>query len=307
MSDIGLEFPPWISLAFLGAEYWYALAPAVLALVGIGWFGRALPMALRYAAWGAAGLCATPLVLLLVLIVGDAIGTARRAAEDRALHRTLAASETVGTLSLPAGAVLAFTDETQRTLSSVALPRPMPVAGILLEGELEPITDREWSGVLARDQVIGDWPCRAGDLWFTPEGAVTRCTLAKGHRLAGYDLPPGAECSRNPVTGGWEFQLPQDGPALRIAALGAELPPGGTLTLRADGALRRLYVPHEARMVIAGVALYDHVIPEGTGLTGELAEPTPVAGVTLPADTVVRLDLTTGKVEPTTRSPVFDP
>ncbi|MGA2495171.1 MAG: hypothetical protein ABSF67_19890, partial [Roseiarcus sp.] len=98
-----------------------------------------------------------------------------------------------------------------------------------------------------------------------------------------------------------------DGPALRIAALGADLPPGGALTLAADGALRRLYVPHEARMVIAGVALYDHVILDGIGLTGELAEPTPVAGVMAPAETVVRLDLTTGKAEPTTRSPVIDP
>lgn len=307
MSDIGLEFPAWVSLAFFGAQYWYALAPAVLALGGIGWFGRALPMALRYAAWSAAGLCAAPFMLLLMLIVGDAIGTARRAAEDRALHRTLAAAEAVGTMVLPAGAVLAFTDEMHRALSSVALPRPALVAGILLEGTLEPITEREWAGVLARDQVIGDWPCRAGDVWFTPQGVVTRCTLTAGHRLAGYDLPAGAASRRDPATGGWEFQLPQDGPALHIAALGADLPPGGALVLKADGALRRLYVPHEARMVISGVALYDDVILAGTGLTGELAEPTPVAGVILPAETVVRLDLATGEAEPTTRSPVVDP
>jgi hypothetical protein len=192
-------------------------------------------------------------------------------------------------------------------LDSVALPRPASVAGILLEGALEPVTDGEWSGVLARDQVIGGWPCRAGDLWFTPAGVVTRCTLAEGHRMAGYDLPVGAECRHDAATGGWEFQLPLDGPALRIAALGADLPPGGSLTLRADGALRRIYVPHETRMVIAGVAMYDHIIFEGAGLTGELAEPTPIAGVTLPAETLVRLDLTTGDAKPATRSPVFDP
>ena len=307
MSDVGLAFPPWVSAAFFAAQYWYALAPAALALAAIGWFGRALPIALRYAVWSAAGLCAAPFALLLVLVAADAVGTARRAAQDRALHVTLAAGETVGTLSLPAGAVLAYTDESHRALSSVALPRPMSVAGILLEGALEPITDHEWSGVLAQDQVIGDWPCRAGDLWFTPEGAVTRCTLAAGHRLAGYDLPAGAECSRNPATGAWEFQLPQDGPALRVAALGADLPPGGALTLAADGALRRLYVPHEARIAIAGVALYDHIIREGTTLTGELAEPMSIAGVTAPAETVVRLDPTTGKVEPTTRSSIVDP
>ena len=220
MSDIGLEFPPWVSLAFLGAQYWYALAPAVLALVGIGWFGRALPIALRYVAWSAAGLCAAPFVLLLVLIVGEADGQARRAAEDRAVHRTLTAGETVGTLFLPAGAVLAYSDETHRALVSVALPRPMSIAGILLEGTLEPIIDREWSGVLAQDQVIGDLPCRAGDLWFTPDGVVTRCTLATDHRLAGYDLPAGAECSHNPVTGRWEFQ-----PAARWSCLARRCAP----------------------------------------------------------------------------------
>jgi hypothetical protein len=303
--DIRLELPPWVdlalNLALLGQLYWYLLLPVGLALGGIGRFGRALPMALRYAAWSAAALCAAPFVLLLMLIAADGIERARRTAEDRARHRTLAVGETVGTLLLPAGAVLAFTDETQHTLTSVSLPDPAAVAGILLEGTLEPITEREWAGVLARAQVIGDWPCRAGDLWFTPAGAVTRCTLAEGHRLAGYDLPAGAESRRDPTTGGWEFQLPQDGPALRIAALGSDLPPGGALVLAADGAVRRLYVPHEFRMVIAGVALYAHLILDGAGLTGELAEPTSVAGVVLPTETMVRLDLATGQAKATTR------
>jgi hypothetical protein len=307
MSDIRLELSPLLSAAFFGVIYWYALVPAGLALGGIGWFGRALPAALRFAAWSAAALCAAPYVLLLVILVGGDVERARLAAQDRALHRTLAADETVGTLLLPAGAELAFTDETQRTLRSVSLPRPMAVAGILLEGTLEPIGQREWAGTLARDRVIGDWPCRTGDLWFTPEGAVTRCTLAEGHRLAGYDLPAGAQSRRDPATGGWEFQLPQEGPALRIVALGADLPPGGTLVLATDGATRRLYVPHESRMVIAGVALNDHVILDGTGVTGELAEPTPVAGVMLPTETMVRLDLATGEAKATTRPSIIEP
>jgi hypothetical protein len=242
-----------------------------------------------------------------VVLAADEFEGAREAAQDHATHRTLAADETVGTLLLPAGAVLAFTDETQHTLRSVALPRPTPVAGILLERELEPLTPSEWAGALAQDQTIGGWPCRAGDLWFTPEGAVTRCTLAEGHRLAGYDLPPGADSRRDAATGVWEFQLPQDGPALRIAALGADLPPGGTLVLNADGSPRRLYVPHESKMTIAGVALYGHIILDGAGLTGELAEPTLVAGVTLRAWTIVRVDLATGKTEATTRSEILDP
>ena len=273
----------------------------------MGWFGRFLPTALRFAAWGAAAACAVPFVLLLVLIGADSIGPTVRAAKDRALHRTLSTNEIVETLSLPAGAVLEFTDETHRHLSAVVLPRPARVAGILIEGRIEPITESEWAGTLAQDQVIGDWPCRAGRLWFTPEGGVTRCTLAVGHRLAGFDLPAGAECVHNPATGGWEFQLTRDGPALRIAVLKADLPPGGSLVLAADGVLRRLYVPHEARMAIAGVALYDHIILDGSRLTAELAEPTQVNGVMLAAQTVVRVDLSTGKVEATTRSPFIDP
>jgi hypothetical protein len=307
MSDIRLEFSPWVSVAIFGLLYWCALAPAGLLLGAVGWFGRALPMALRYAAWTAAGLCAAPFVMLLVVFAGAGAAKAHQAAEYRALHRTLAAAGTVGGLALPGGAELAFSDRTQRTLRSVALPRPAPVAGILLQGTLEPINPREWAGVLARDQAVGGWPCRAGDLWFTPQGAVTRCTLAEARPLAGYNLPAGAVASHDPQTGGWEFQLPQDGPALHIAALGADLPAGGTLVLAADGAVRRLYVPHESRMTIAGVALHDHIILSGTGLTGLLARPTQVAGAVLPAETVVRVDPATGKVEATTRSSVIDP
>ena len=302
-----MEFSPLATLALFGVVYWYAFVPAGLAFGAIGWFARTLPIALRFAAWSAAGLCAAPYVLLLVMFVAGGVERVRQAAQDRALHRTLAADEAMGTLLLPAGAELAFTDETQRTLRSVALPRPAMVAGILLEGTLEPIGEREWAGTLARDQMIGDWPCRAGDLWFTPAGIVTRCTLAQSHRLAGYDLPAGTQSRRDPATGGSEFRLPQDGPALHIAALGADLPPGGTLVLAADGAPRRLYVPHESAMVIEGVALYDHIILDGTGLTGELAEPLRVAGAMLPAQTVVRLDLATGEVKATTRSSIIDP
>ena len=307
MSDIRLEFPRWVSLAIFGGIYWYAFVPAGLVLGSIGWYGRSLPIALRYAAWGAAGLCAVPYVLLLVMLVGSSIERERRVAEERARHRILAADETVRSLPLPAGAVLVFTDGTQRVFTSVELPRPMPVAGILLEGALEPLIQREWTGTLAQDQVIGDWPCRAGWVWFTTDGVVTRCTLSAGHRLAGYDLPSGTSSVRDPATGKWEFQLAQDGPSLRIAALGADLPPGGSLFLAADGAVRRLFVPQEARMVIAGVALYDHIILDGTGLTAELAEPTRVGGVMLPADTVVRLDLATGQAAATTRSSIIDP
>ncbi|MDR3375320.1 MAG: hypothetical protein P4L98_16460 [Ancalomicrobiaceae bacterium] len=73
MSDIGLEFPWWISFAFLGAEYWYVFVPAILLFAGIGWFGRRLSRGWRYAAWGAAGLVAAPFVLLLILIIADAV------------------------------------------------------------------------------------------------------------------------------------------------------------------------------------------------------------------------------------------
>ena len=110
----------------------------------------------------------------------------------------------------------------------------------------------------------------------------------------------------DPSNGGQEFQLPQEGPALRIAALGAELPAGGSLTLRADGSLRRLYVPQESGMAIRGVALRGHILIEGGALTGELAEPSLAGDDMLLAGATVRLDLATGKIEPTTRSSVIE-
>src|ERR1700761_6145769 len=98
MSDIALKLPPWVSFAFFGLQYWYFFAPAALALGAIGWFGRALPMALRYAAWGGGAACVAPFALLLVLVVGDRVGPALRAAHERARHRTLTTSETIGSL-----------------------------------------------------------------------------------------------------------------------------------------------------------------------------------------------------------------
>jgi hypothetical protein len=307
MSDIALKFPPWVAVAFFGLRYWRYFALLALALSGIGWFGRVLPAGLRVAAWLGAAACAAPFALALVLIVADRFGPALRETNERARQRILVESETIGSLLLPAGAVLEFTDETQRALRAVTFPRPMLVAGIELQGKLEPLNGSQWAGDLARDQVIGGWPCRAGAIWFTPQGLATHCRLAAGHRLADYDLPAGAECARNPETGGWEFRLPPEGPPLRIPALGADLPAGGSLVLAPDGAPRRLYAPHETPMTIAGFPLYDHIILTGTELTAELAEPTQVASVILAAGSVVRLDLKTGKIEPATRSPILEP
>lgn len=285
----------WIGLGILGLEYWLPVSLAALALGAVAWLGRSLPKPLRWSAGILAVLCVAPLALGLELAGGDIVGQAQRAAEERARHRTLVAAETVAGLPLPAGAVLAYSDKTHRILTSVALPGPVTVVGLALAGELEPITAAEWSGVLAKDQTIGDWPCRAGDIWFTPAGEITRCVLATGQRLAGYDLPAGAESRRNPSTGGYEFRLSQQGPALPLPALGAELPAGGTLTLAADGKLRRLYAPHETRVTIAGIALFDDIVLDDTGATGELAEARKVDSIELPAEAEVRVDISTGR------------
>ena len=60
---------------------------------------------------------------------------------------------------------------------------------------------------------------------------------------------------------------------------------------------------YEADVLIEG----ETIKAIGTGLTGELAEPTLVAGVMLPTETVVRLDLATGEAEATTRPSIIDP
>jgi hypothetical protein len=104
MSDIRLEFSPWVGVAMFGAVYWPVLAPLGLGMAAVGGFGRALPRAVRCAAWGGAGLCAAPFVLLLGLWAADGVGRARQAAEGRAPHRTLSRAETVQALRPPAGA-----------------------------------------------------------------------------------------------------------------------------------------------------------------------------------------------------------
>jgi hypothetical protein len=308
MSDISLTFPPWMSFALVGLVYGWLIVPVGVGLGLTGWFGKALPRPVRWVALGGAGLCAAPYGLLLVLFVAGGVDKARQASDERARHRTLTTAEMIEGLTVPAGAVLAYSDKTQKTLVSVDLPRPMSVAGLTLEGSLAPVGGREWDGALASDAVVGGWPCAAGDIWFTPNGAVTRCVLSKPAKLAGYDLPAGATSRHDPASGGWEFQLAVDGPAMRVPALGAELPPAGLMVLDREGALRRVYAPHESPMVIAGVALNDHIILDGGAVTGLLAKPArDRAGVMLEAQTVVNVDLATGAIERASRPSVIAP
>ena len=239
------------------------------------------------------------------MIVEDEIWRSSRAAQETARHRALASGETVLGLALPAGAVLAYSDETRRTLVSVDLPQPMRVAGLWLEGEIKHIVDDEWDGTLARDQTIGDWPCKAGWIWFTSEGAAARCTLSHAYRLAGYDLPAGASAVHD--ARGWEFQTNADSAPLRVGALDADLPPGGSIYLRPDGTLRGLYVTSEAGMSVAGVALYQEIRVERGGLTGVLAQAREIGGVMAPRDAIVWLDPRTGAVEVTKRAAVGEP
>jgi hypothetical protein len=308
MSDIGIgPFPLWFGVGIFGLTHPYVLGVAVLALAASAFFGRSLSKPMRWAAGIGAGFAAAPLALGLLLIAGDIVGQSQRAAEDRARRRTLTAAETVAGLPLPAGAELVYSDETRDRLQSIELPRPSTVAGLALTGEIAPIIADEWSGELAVDQTVGGWPCRAGQVWFTPSGAVTRCLFSAGYRVAGYDIPAGAEGVRNPKTGGYEFQLSQSGPAMPIIALGADLPAGGTIVLAADGRLRRLYARHETPMKISGVALCDHIVLDATGATGQLAEPAMVDGVQLRAETEVRVELNTGKIAAAARPDVDPP
>ena len=134
MSDIGLEFPPWVSLAFLAAQYWFVLAPALLALAGIGWLGRGLPIALRYAAWSGS----RP-------VRGAVRAVARADRWRRCRDCAPGGGESLASCDPRRGGDRRRPVLTGRRracvrrygasyLSAVALPRPTPVAGILARG-----------------------------------------------------------------------------------------------------------------------------------------------------------------------------
>jgi hypothetical protein len=309
-----LGLPWWFWLGYADVKYWFVTVPTAIALVLIGWYGADWLHGLHFVAFGAATLLALPFPLAGALFILQSI---RIAARTRALQRLLDRDEIVAGIALPAGSTIRFSDEAHTSLVSIDLPHAAEIRGALVAGRLEWAHARKiWSGTLARDQDLGGLPCRGPDavefdhhsIEFDDQGIVQRCQLAREHELLGLTLPRGTTVYRGSERKPWRFRLPPNA-GVAIPALATRAPPGVTLSVANDGRLVEIGSGHGQTIVVRGVPLTSMLYVDvdgypfaaslyvsGNDVVAALAEPFVVAGEMQPADTGVRIDLTTGDI-----------
>jgi hypothetical protein len=125
---------------------------------------------------------------------------------------------------------------------------------------------------------------------------VQSCERAAVHELLGFKLPTGTNVKRGDATRPWVFGLPPDA-GLPIPTLAATAPAGVTLSVADDGRVERISSGYGQTIVVRGVPLNSmNFYLRGDQVVAPLAEAFMVAGETRPADTGVRIDLSTGAV-----------
>jgi hypothetical protein len=293
VSDIGINFPFWVTAGFFVVVGWYVSVPAIVVLGVVGCFVD-MNRGWRVAAFGTAALLSAPLVVYSVLTINDNAKYRRLQAEQ---HRTLERDETVAGLALLAGSDIDFTDKSQTQIRLVRLPVVTDIRGVQVTGTLEwQDFSHAWQSTLAGDQIVGGLPCAAGFITFDNDGAVYECKLAAAHAFLGFTLPPRTTLTRGADQAHWSLHLP-DNAGLVIPALAATAPPGATLHVTHNGWLESASSGNGATMVVRGVPLNSmNLYVRGDRVVAPLKEPFAVAGEMRPADTAVSIDLTTGDV-----------
>jgi hypothetical protein len=284
----------WAWFVYLDVKFWFLALPAAIVLMLIGWHAAHWPRGLRWAAFGAAALLAVPFPVAAVLVIIDEI---RSAANLAALQRTLDHDETVAGLPLSSGSRIYFRDQAHSSVVSIDLSRATNIRGMHMVGTLTwNDFGHVWSGTLAEDQRLGGWPCRAGLVEFDNDGMVTSCELAAVHELLGFALPPGTNVTRGNADKPWAFRLPPDA-GLAIPALSTVAPAGVSLSVASDGRVESINSGRGQTIVVRGVPLNSmNVYLRGDQVVASLAEPFMVAGEMRPAETGIRIDLSTGAI-----------
>jgi hypothetical protein len=125
VSDIGINFPFWVTAGFFVVVGWYVSVPAIVVLGVVGCFVD-MNRGWRVVAFGTAALLSAPLVVYAVLTINDNAKYRRLQAEQ---HRTLERDETVAGLALLAGSDIDFTDKSQTQIRLVRLPVVTDIRG----------------------------------------------------------------------------------------------------------------------------------------------------------------------------------
>ena len=307
MSDIALSLPLWVAALMVGVLYWPLLLTMAAVLAGVAMLVRGWP---RAGLFGLAATALLPCVLALVsVIVFEVESAAARRAYART-HETLSAPLSLQGLSLPAGTAVVWVDERHQAVASLELPGPAPLLGTTLTGKLEDVAGRWWSGTLAADAWLEGWPCRAGDVWLSHEGRPMRCTVAEDSGHQGLDIPAGSEVAVTPGGTLQDLRLPASR-TMELPSIGATLPGGGSLFLRPDGMIERVYVPDPGVLQVGGAGLRFEVrwvYPQGphapigvpaqaTAVRGALAEDATINGAAVSAGRWVTVDLQSHAVQ----------
>jgi hypothetical protein len=207
VSDIGINFPFWVTAGFFVVVGWYVSVPAIVVLGVVGCFVY-MNRGWRVAAFGTAALLSAPLVVYAVLTINDNAKYRRLQAEQ---HRTLERDETVAGLALLAGSDIDFTDKSQTQIRLVRLPVVTDIRGVQVTGTLEwQDFSHAWQSTLAGDQIVGGLPCAAGFITFDNDGAVYECKLAAAHAFLGFTLPPRTTLTRGADQAHWSLHLPDN-------------------------------------------------------------------------------------------------
>jgi hypothetical protein len=295
------NFPWWFGFVVAGVHFWRLTVPVALALLLFGWFGSAWLGGLRWIALGTGTLLALPFLMAGLMYLLQSIKATRT-------WRTLAQSEEIVGVELPAGSRMRFADKAHTKLISVDLPDVTKILGIRLVGQLARHETWDhagpaWGGTLAEDQTVNGIPCRAGYFTFDKfgtifddHGVVHKFGLAADHQFFGLNFPKGTAIRRGSAAQPWSFLLPAD-KEMDIPLLATTVPPGVTLSIADDGRLESIGSGHGQVITVRGLPLSSGDFRlHNNQIISELAEPAVVAGETWPAGTGILVDLPTGDV-----------
>jgi hypothetical protein len=297
-----MRLPWWFWLAYADVKFWYATAPAAIALALTTWFAAPWLGGLRWFLIAVVVLLALPFPAAAAVVAYQKFDATR-------YWRTLDVAETITGLTVPAGSKVLFADKKHSIPVSIEMPHVTEIRGMRLTGTLRPLGNwgdvgKVWGGILAEDQRLDGLPCRAGPyafdkfggILFDVAGVIQRCTLSAEHELFGLKLPPGATVSRGNDRKPWSLLLPVDA-GVYIPALATAAPPGVTISVANDGSLERIGSGHGQTIVVGGVPLNSKSFElRGEVVISELAQPYAVAGEMRPVGTGVRIDLGTGGI-----------
>src|SRR5262249_28987419 len=140
-----MRWPWWFWLAYADVKFWFVTIPTAIALALSSWYGAPWLGGLRWVLIAGVILLALPFPATAAILVFQKIDATR-------YWRTLAQTETIAGISLPAGSRLRFADKPHSVLVSIELPHTTEVRGMRLMGTLTPWgkwrgVDSVWGGI----------------------------------------------------------------------------------------------------------------------------------------------------------------